>query len=598
MTTIQFCRRASSRSGRAWAAAAASLAVAATLGGTPASAQGIAGPYLAAEHAARISDFETAATRYGQALARQPDNTALIDRALLHHLGADRMAQATALARRLQALEPGRHMAALMLSVDALRRDDAAEAGSYLDSESDEAGSFVSGLLQAWMAYGTGELAEARTILGDIEESGTGGAAGRFLAAYHLGLMAIAAGEDDAALAPLTRAREAAQRPTRRLALALAGVQSRLGDMEAAQAVLDERLALSLSDARLESAAAMLAGGRPLGRIVDSAADGAAEALYGLSRYLIGGNTELVGLSYARLAVHLRPDHVDAILLAAEFLAQKQRYALSVAAYDAVPDGAPEALDARIGRASAFEGMEDMDGAEETLRSAIGQWPDEIEVHRALGDLLRRTRAFEAAAVAYDGAVALVNTPENRHWPLYYQRGIALERSKQWPRAEADFRTALELEPDQPHVLNYLGYSWVEMGVNLSEAQAMIERAVEQRPEDGYIVDSLGWVLYRLGDFEGAVKHLGRAVELRPVDPVINDHYGDALWMVGRRVEAEFQWRRALSFEPEEEDVVDRIRRKLETGLDVVMAEEEAAGKPAIIGQTEPAAEDAGNDGG
>lgn len=580
------------------ALAVLSVAAVGSLSPAPTLAQGIAGPYLAAEHAARQGDVEAAASRYAAALAREPDNTSLLDRALIHHIGADRIPQAVALARRLQILRPGRHLAALTLSVDALMREEAAEASEVLATEEDQPGSFVSSLLKAWMAYGTGDVTAARTILGDIEEGGTGGAAGRYLAGYHLGLIAIAEGEDEAALAPLNRAAEAVGTPTRRLSLALAGVHSRLGDMEAAAEALETRLNRSFSDARLQTAAAKIRAGRALPTIVDGASDGAAEALYGLSRYLIRGNTELVGLAYARLAAHLRPDHVDAILLAAEFLSQKDRHSLAIRAYDAVPDGAPEALDARIGRATALEGMEELGEAEETLRAAIAQWPGEIDAHRALGDLLRRTRAFEAAAKAYDGAVALVGTPENRHWPLFYQRGIALERSKQWPLAEADFNTALELEPDQPLVLNYLGYSWVEMGVNLSEAQRMIERAVEQRPEDGYIVDSLGWVLYRLGDFEGAVKHLGRAVELRPVDPVINDHYGDALWMVGRHVEARFQWRRALSFEPEEEDVIERIRRKLDVGLDVVMAEESAAGNPPIIGQTEQPAEDAKNDGG
>ncbi|MEM0944489.1 MAG: tetratricopeptide repeat protein, partial [Pseudomonadota bacterium] len=217
------------------------------------------------------------------------------------------------------------------------------------------------------------------------------------------------------------------------------------------------------------------------------------------------------------------------------------------------------------------------------LRELVAGHPESIEAHTALGDMLRRSERFEEAATAYEGAIDLVETPENRHWVLYYQRGITYERSKQWPKAEADFRLALELEPDQPLVLNYLGYSWVEMGTNLAEAQEMIEKAVAQRENDGYIVDSLGWVLYRLGKFEESLEHMARAVELRPVDPVINDHYGDVLWVNGRRIEARFQWKRALSFDPEPEDE-ERIRRKLEVGLDVVIEEEEAAGNPPIIG--------------
>src|SRR5690606_16124011 len=165
---------------------------------------------------------------------------------------------------------------------------------------------------------------------------------------------------------------------------------------------------------------------------------------------------------------------------------------------------------------------------------------------------------------------------EPGQWVLYYTRGIAHERTKDWPAAEADFRKALELRPDQPAVLNYLGYSYLERKENYDEALAMIEKAVAERPDDGAIVDSLGWALYRLGRYEEAVGHLEKAVELMPVDSVVNDHLGDIYWAVGRTREAEFQWKRALSFEPDTEEEATRIRRKLEVGLDVVLKEEGA----------------------
>ncbi|MEO1239893.1 MAG: tetratricopeptide repeat protein, partial [Pseudomonadota bacterium] len=164
------------------------------------------------------------------------------------------------------------------------------------------------------------------------------------------------------------------------------------------------------------------------------------------------------------------------------------------------------------------------------------------------------------------------------HWVVHFARGITHEREDRWEEAEADFRKALELNPGQPQVLNYLGYSFVEMNTNMEEALELIEQAVEGRPDSGFITDSLGWALYRLGRYDEAVVHMERAVELEPVDPIINDHLGDVYWAVGRHREAEFQWHRALSFEPEEEDA-ERIRRKLEVGLDVVLEEE---GAPAL----------------
>jgi nucleoid-associated protein YgaU len=150
---------------------------------------------------------------------------------------------------------------------------------------------------------------------------------------------------------------------------------------------------------------------------------------------------------------------------------------------------------------------------------------------------------------------------------------VSFERSKRWPEAESDFRTALELNPDQPQVLNYLGYSWVDRGANLDEALNMIKKAVDARPNDGYIVDSLGWAYYRLARFEEAVTALETAVQLRAEDPVINDHLGDAYWKVGRQREAMFQWAHARDLDPEEEDLPE-ILAKLQHGLDGVPSED------------------------
>ncbi|PIP97192.1 MAG: hypothetical protein COW75_07755, partial [Rhodobacterales bacterium CG18_big_fil_WC_8_21_14_2_50_71_9] len=197
----------------------------------------------------------------------------------------------------------------------------------------------------------------------------------------------------------------------------------------------------------------------------------------------------------------------------------------------------------------------------------------------ALADLLRRREAYVESAEAYGRAIEIVEAAGRADWTLFYQRGVAHERAGAWDAAEADFKRALTLSPDQPLVLNYLGYSWVEMGRNLDEAMAMIRMAVDMRPDDGYITDSLGWVHYRLGNFAEAVEWLEKAVALAPVDPVINDHLGDALWRVGRRLEAQFQWKRARSFDPEPKDLA-RIKRKLALGLDAVL-EEEAAAAPA-----------------
>ncbi|HEV7417043.1 MAG TPA: tetratricopeptide repeat protein, partial [Tianweitania sediminis] len=187
---------------------------------------------------------------------------------------------------------------------------------------------------------------------------------------------------------------------------------------------------------------------------------------------------------------------------------------------------------------------------------------------------------YRAAAEVYDEAVAALPAPDRSNWNIFYQRGIAYERLKQWDKAEPNFRKALELFPDQPQVLNYLGYSWVDMNMNLEEGLEMIKRAVELRPSDGYIVDSLGWAYYRLGRYEDAVTELERAVSLKPDDPVLNDHLGDAYWRVGRKLEATFQWSHAIDREPTEADL-PKIREKLAKGLPDIPAPAAADAEPA-----------------
>ncbi|HSF96594.1 MAG TPA: tetratricopeptide repeat protein [Thermohalobaculum sp.] len=560
-------------------AAALAMADAAAAQGLP----GIAGPYLAAENAARRGDIAEAARLYAEALLRDSSNTRLMENTLNQQLAAGDLDRAIPVARRLDALTPGAHLGSLLLAAEAMRKGEPGKARVALVSGRDEVSSFAGKVFDAWATFEAGDTDGSREILESLQETTNDSGAGGIVSAYHLGLLEAAAGLDEAALPALERAAELAGRETPRMVRIRAGVLARLDRVDDARALIAEQLGKTLGDERLEALDADLAAGKIPAPLVRDGLQGAAEGLHNVSGFLSQSSNWLLSLAYARLAVYLDPELTEARLMIAGILRDREQYDLAIAAFAAIPDDAPEALDARIGRAGALFDSGQADAAVAVLRETAALYPRSIEAYTMLGDTLRRESRFAEASDAYDGAIALVESPERRHWVLYYQRGIALERSKQWDRAEADFRKALELEPEQALVLNYLGYSWVEMGLHLDEAQTMIEKAVEQRPQDGFIVDSLGWVLYRLGDFAGAVEHLERAVELQPVDPVINDHFGDALWMIGRRVEARFQWKRALSFEPEDDDAV-RIRRKLAEGLDAVMAEEAAAGKPAIIG--------------
>ena len=556
---------------------------------------GLAGPYLAAEAAARRNDIAAAADWYRDALAADPENATLLSRAIVHLVAAGDVDRAVPLAERLESAEAGHHLGVLVLAAQALRAGEPEKARDLLAGAVGDEGPFVGQLLASWAAYADGDAGAARAMLTDLEESGSAGAAGEILAAYHLALLEAANGRDEEALVAVDRAIANAETATDRIVRVRAGLLARLGRADEARAAVTDRLGETLGDRRLERLARNLAEGEAPPPLVTSGEEGAAEALYGVAGFLSRGANRQIGLAYARLATHLDPGLVGAHLLIGEILDSVGQHDLAIAAYEAVPRDAPEALEAALGRARAMEAADRVDQAITVLGETASLHPDSLEAQLALGDMLRRAERWSEAAEAYEDALALIDEPEQRHWALYYQRGITYERSEQWEQAEDDFLKALELQPDQPLVLNYLGYSWVEQRKNLDRAKAMIEKAVEQRPEDGYIVDSLGWVLFRLGEFREAAKHLEEAVELRPTDPVINDHYGDALWMIGRKTEARFQWKRALSFDPEEEEA-ERIRRKLRQGLDAVLAEEEAAGEPAVVKSTAGATKP--NDGG
>ncbi len=556
------------------------VALAAVMSANGASAEGIAGPYLAAKQAEARGDVAAAAQYFTEALALDSDNQPIMERAMIHDIAAGNVPAAIALARRLEAAQPGHHLGVLALAVDGLKKGEPEAVRKLLA----DGGPFVGQVIDAWAAFGVGNTDEAGELLAKLEASEENGRPGQIVAAYHLGLLNAAMGDDAAAADAFARAATLSDGGTLRLARLRAGALARLGRVDEAVAVINDRLSDTYGDPGLSALAERIAAGEKPEPLVTTAKQGAAEVLHGVSGLLARGQNRLIALAYARLATYLEPGLTEAQLLIAQILDEDGQYDLAIPAYGAIPDDAPEALSARVGEAQALQAAERSEEALSEMRETVERFPDALEAHTALGDMLRRESQFAEAAAAYDKAVALLDTPDQLHWPLYYQRGIAYERSKQWDRAEADFRKALALEPDQPDVLNYLGYSWVEQGTNLAEAEEMIQRAVDQRPDDGYIVDSLGWVLFRFGEFDRALKHLERAVELRPVDPVINDHYGDALWMVGRKTEARFQWKRALSFEPEDAEA-ERIRRKLDVGLDVVLADEKAEGEPGIIGR-------------
>jgi len=539
-------------------------------------ANGNAGSYLAARSAIIDNNFSEAAKNFTRALVRDPRNAVLLENAMSAYLGLGDIERAVPLARRMNEIGAPSQISSMVLLGDAAQRGawdrvvEDIEAGQTV-------GPLFDGLARAWAELGAGRMSAAITSFDAV--IGSDGVAAFGL--YHKALALASVGDFESAAEIFSGESGVTLRLTRRGVVAYAQVLSQLQRNDDALDLIKSSFGASL-DPALDAMRTSLSDGETLTfDAVRNPADGVAEIFHSIAGALRGEAQGAYTLLYSRMALALRPDHIDALLMSAEILEDLERYELATEVYDIVPRSSPAYYSAELGRAEALRRSGREDAAIEVLRQLAESHAEIPLVHVTLGDTLRGLERYGEAIGAYNQALSLVDEPTEQHWIVFFARGIAHERTDQWEKAEADFRKALELRPEQPQVLNYLGYSFLEMEENLDEALDLIERAVALSPDSGYIIDSLGWGLYRLGRYGEAVGHMERAVELMPIDPVVNDHLGDVYWAVGRYREAEFQWRRALSFVTEDTETgdiePDRVRRKLEVGLDDVLIEEGAA---------------------
>ncbi|MGZ2256738.1 tetratricopeptide repeat protein [Roseobacter sp. A03A-229] len=552
----------------------AALALSVTVA-MPLAAQSIAGPYLAARSAAMQSDYEQAATYFIQALARDPGNPALMESVVAAQLALGRVERVVPVAEALASLVEDSQIAELVLTADMILEE---EYDALLAStpSGQGVGPLVDGLIKAWAMLGAGRANDALAAFDEVaQEPGLQG-----FALYHKAMALASVGDFEGAEEIFAGDTTGSIVQTRRGVLARAEVLSQLERNAEALALL-ERMFSGATDPEIEEMIETLNSEEAVPfRHITSVKDGFAEVFYSVAAALRSEAGPEYTILYAQIALALRPEHVDGLLLTADLFETLEQYEQAIAVYREVPQNDPAYHAAELGRAEALRRWGKPDASIEVLEQLTRSHGHLASVHSSLGDALRQEDRFAEAVVAYNRAAALVEDHGGPSWFLYYARAISHERQGNWDEAEADFRAALEINPGQPQVLNYLGYSLVEKQIKLEEALEMIERAVAASPDSGYIIDSLGWALYRLGRYEEAVPHMERAVELMAVDPVVNDHLGDVYWAVGRKREAEFQWARALSFVDEDDPISEakpeRIRRKLEVGLDVVLAEEGA----------------------
>ncbi|MEG6508786.1 tetratricopeptide repeat protein [Methyloligella sp. 2.7D] len=521
------------------------------------------GDYLSGRLARDQHDIGTAAQYYSKALDRDPDNALLLEQSFLLDVAAGNWDRSVTLAKKLIKVDPTHRIARFLLGCDAFENGNYEAARvHFAAARQGPIADLASNLARAWVDGAEENPEAAFATLDGLSQADWA----QFYQRYHRGLIADVDDKPEAAGKALAEAFERSP-GTVRVADAYARHEVNNGNRDRAINIMKTAINRAGKHPISESLLKKLEDGETPPLLVQTPNDGLAEVFYGIGDALAGEGGLDMGVVFLQFAIHLKPDLDLAHVALAEAYDGAQKYDLELAALDKVPEDSPLWVNVQIQRAFALNALDQVDEAKEILEALIAESPDDIRPVDALGNIMRSHERYEEALPYYDKAIELAGDPKPENWTLYYSRGVCYERLKNWSKAEADLKQALELAPDESLILNYLGYTWVDHGTNLKQAMSYIRKAVKLKPEDGYYVDSLGWAYYRIGNLDAAVKHLERAVELQPDDPTINDHLGDVYWKVGRKLEAKYQWRQAIELGPTEVSVED-LKQKIAHGLE------------------------------
>ncbi|MCJ2131997.1 tetratricopeptide repeat protein [Methylobacterium sp. E-045] len=531
-------------------------------------AESLEGNFLSAYIAGASKDTTAAASFYREAVKADPRNAELLERAFVSLLADGALPDAFRAAERLTARDGSNGLAQLSLGVRQIKAGQFAQARqNFSRSGRGAAADLTSTLLTAWAYAGANDGKRALEVVNKLK----GERSYNTFRDFHAGLIANLVGDQAEAERRLKAAYDADQN-TLRIVDAYARFEAQAGRTDLAIQAYTAFDQLLPRHPIVRDALDKLKAGKPLTRLVNTAQEGAGEVLYGLGSAGSTQGDELPAVVYLRLALYLAPEHALARLTLADTLDRMKQTERANDAYAQMPASSPLKLNADIQIGLNLEQLGKGEEAIQLLDAAMKEHPDSIDVVTALGNVQRSRKKYEEAAATYSRAIELIGKqPASNYWTTFYFRGTAYERAKQWPKAEADLKKALELvPPTQPaaraQVLNYLAYSWVDQNMNIDEAFTMLKQAVDASPRDGMIIDSLGWAYFRLGRYDDAVRELEKAIELKPGDPTINDHLGDAYWRSGRRLEGKFQWQHAKDLNPEPDDLV-KINAKLKDGL-------------------------------
>jgi tetratricopeptide (TPR) repeat protein len=526
------------------------------------------GAYLAGRQAISDHNFVTASEFQTKSVSVDPSNSKLLEGLMISFIAQGSVDKAISIAEVYKDNGNQSQISQMILSA-SLIKDGRTEAFLSFIKDASKITPILKDLLSAWVLMGLNDDVNANRI---FDKTAKVQGMGQFVN-FHRAMSQLAAGKFEQALKTFNLIHSDKENPTRRSVISHTKILLSQSKFKEAQSLLEKWFGPTF-DPEIEELFLNATNGKVYPKTSFSNINIAvADVFHSIANLIRKEADPTFTLIYSRLAEYLDANHIDSILMTADLLVELEQYNLAIKEHEKLSNSQPQYFASELGRAEALRSSGKEEAAVEVLAALTRQFPNSPNGFSILGNHYRRLEAYDRAEVAYKEAIKLYQAKGEAGWFLYYVRGITRERLNLWGLAEKDFRKALSLNPTQPQVLNYLGYSLIEKNTKLDEALDMIERAVKESPDSGYIVDSLGWGYYKLGEYEKAVPNLEKAAELMPIDPIVNDHLGDVYWMVGRKTEAEFQWRRALSFDPEEEEI-QRIKKKLKVGLTQVLIDE------------------------